>query len=148
MANEIAETIAARFVDRIGGPLQALREINERLGHVSAGSQQVVARIFNLSGADVRGIVSFYEDLRDQPAAPSHIRVCQAEACQAVGSRVLTKRLVEQLDVELHQTSARVTLDPVYCLGLCAQGPAITVNGKPYARADLLDIAALLGQTP
>lgn len=96
----------------------------------------------------MRGIVSFYEDLRDEPAAPSHIRVCQAEACQAVGGRELTRKLAERFQVELHESSLRVTLDPVYCLGLCAQGPALTINGKPYARADLLDIAALIGQSP
>ena len=143
MANEIAETIAAAFVETIGGPLRALRAINDRLGHVDGDAQAAVANLFNLSRADVRGILSFYEDLRDTPAAPTHIRVCQAEACQAVGSRDLTDRLERHFGVELHTSSTQTTLEPVYCLGLCAQGPALTVNGRPVARGDLLDLDSL-----
>ena len=83
-------------------------------------------------------MVSFYHDFRTHPAGKKIIKICQAEACQAMGSRELTSHAEKTLGIELHQTSenAEHTLEPVYCLGNCAHSPAVMINDKVYGKVD------------
>ena len=129
--------IAERFTGRIGGPITALRKIVEARGHIEPAHMATVADVFNLSAAEVRGIVSFYSDLRTEPPGRRHIRICQAEACQAVGARELTAAIADRLGIRLGETAAdgSVSLEAVYCLGLCTNGPNATVNGAPVVGA-------------
>lgn len=129
--------IAQGWSGRIGGPISALREMVERFGCIRQPHMEAVAEVFNLSRAEVRGIVSFYEDLRIEPAARKRIRICQAEACQAVGARALTAATVQRLGIALGETASdgSVSLHAVYCLGLCASGPSATVDDRPVVRA-------------
>ena len=129
--------IAERYARRVGGPITALRKIVETSGRIQRTHMETVADVFNLSVAEVRGIVSFYSDLRTKPAGRKHIRICQAEACQAVGARALTAAVTDRLGIGLGETAAdgSVSLEAVYCLGLCTNGPNATVNGSPVVRA-------------
>ena len=129
--------IAERSAGRIGGPITALRRIVETCGHIQRFHMETVADVFNLSVAEVRGIVSFYSDLRTDPAGRKHIRICQAEACQAVGARALTAAVIDKLGIGLGETAAdgSVSLEAVYCLGLCTCGPNATVNDSPVVGA-------------
>ncbi len=129
--------IAERCAGRIGGPITALRKIVETCGRIQRAHMETVADVFNLSVAEVRGIVSFYSDLRTEPAGRKHIRICQAEACQAVGARALTAAVAARLGIGLGETAAdgSVSLEAVYCLGLCTNAPNATVNGSPVVRA-------------
>ena len=141
-----ARAIAERHVGRVGGVLTALREVVAAYGYVSREQEHGVADVFNLSRAEVRGIVSFYHDLKTSPQPPAIVRICQAEACQAVGGRELTKNAEAHLGVKLGTANQQVALDAVYCLGLCAQGPSLTVDGKPVVYATVKDVAALLAE--
>ena len=130
-------TIVQCYAGRIGGPITALRRIVEACGYIQRSHIEIVADVFNLSVAEVRGIVSFYSDLRTTAPGSSHIRICQAEACQALGSRTLTASVSKKLGIGLGETSddGSVSLEAVYCLGLCTSGPNATVNGRPVVRA-------------
>lgn len=141
-----AREVAARHRQRTGGVLQALLEIVAEQGYVDRDQERAVADVFNITRAEVRGIVSFYHDLKTEPQPPLAVRVCQAEACQAVGCAALTERLEAHLGIRLGEASETAALDPVYCLGLCAQGPSMTVNDRLVARADRCDLAAELEQ--
>lgn len=135
-----ARAIAEGHLGRTGGVLQALRAVVRELGYVAREHEHVVADVFNLSRAEVRGIVSFYHDLRTAPPPPNEVRICQAEACQAVGCRELTRQAEARLGIRLGEANAQVALGAVYCLGLCAQGPSMLVNGRPVARATVDDL--------
>ena len=127
-ADAEAREIALRHRDRVGGVLRALREIVERRSYVSRTQEHHVADVFNLSRAEVRGIVSFYHDLKTKPQTPVRVRVCQAEACQSVGAREVAGHLESHLGVKLGEANDTVSLDAVYCLGLCAQAPSMMVK--------------------
>jgi len=123
----------------IGGPVTALRKIVDEFGFVDTTHMKITAEVFNLSVAEVRGIVSFYSDLITAPRGRKHIRICQAEACQAMGARTLTRAVESSVGIRLGETAAdgSVTLDPVYCLGVCASGPCATVDGQVTVRTTL-----------
>lgn len=139
-SEDLARDVALQYRDRVGGVLGALREIVARFGYVGRPHEHVVADVFNLSRAEVRGIVSFYHDLKTTPPPPVQVRVCQAEACQSVGARELTSRVEAHLGIKLGEANDAASLDAVYCLGLCAQAPSMMVDGRPLARADLCDL--------
>ncbi len=130
--------LIAPLVSEIGGPVTALRAIQEQDGWIGPEGIEAVADVFNLSRAEVRGLVAFYADFRTDPPADHIVRVCQAEACQAAGSRSLTQTLSERLGAGLgHTTPDRsLGLEAVYCLGLCARAPAVMVDGELIADAD------------
>lgn len=143
MVERNVRAVARRHLGRVGGVLQALREVVIEQGFVSEDDQRVVADVFNISRADVRGIVSFYEDLKTHPPAALRVRICQAEACQAVGGRKFTRAVEERFGLKTGDMDERVGIEPVYCLGLCAQGPAFTVNDQVYVRANELNLDAI-----
>ena len=136
--------ICARHGDRPGALIEILHDLQDALGAVPPESLAEIADRLNLSRAEVHGVVSFYHDFRERPAGAVHVKVCRAEACQAMGARAMIDAVARRHGVALGATSpAGVTLDAVYCLGLCAQSPAAMVNGRLYARldADRLDAA-------
>ena len=129
--------IATSRIDQIGGTIAALSDIVRAFGCIERRHMEIVADVFNLTVAEIRGIVSFYSDLRTTPAGRRHIRICQAEACQSVGGRELTAATAARLGINLGETAAdgSVSLEAVYCLGLCTSGPSATVDGRAVAYA-------------
>ncbi len=136
--------LCARHGDRPAALIEILHDLQEALGAVPDGALGEIAGRLNLTRAEVHGVVSFYHDFRARPAGPVQVKVCRAEACQAMGARALIERLCARQGVALGGTSAGgVTIEAVYCLGLCAQSPAAQVNGRLHARLtdDRLDAA-------
>ncbi len=130
-----AAQLALQHPQLEGALLPILHRLQERFGWIAPEAVAWVAERLNLSRAEVHGVVSFYHDFRDRPAGRQVIKLCQAEACQARGSRQVTAQLEARLGVKLGHTAPdrSLTLEPVYCLGLCGNGPAALVDGRPYA---------------
>ncbi len=122
MRGEI-ETLVARHAGTRGALLPVLHAIQHALGHVPPGAVPIIAEALNLSRAEVHGVISFYHDFRAAPAAGPVVKLCRAEACQSRGSDAVAAQFA--LD--------GVVTEPVYCLGLCAIGPAALVDGLPMA---------------
>lgn len=121
------------------GPLlPILHGLQAEFGHVPQEALPVIAEALNLSNAEVHGVVSFYHDFRREPAGRHVIKLCRAEACQSMGGDAIAARLQALLGIGFHETAkdGSVTLDPVYCLGLCACAPAALVDGEPVGRLD------------
>ncbi len=142
---DAAGEIIAGFGKRPEMLVQILAQIVERFGYVSEDGIRQLADELNLSRADVHGVVSYYHDFRTEPPGRHVVRVCQAEACQAMGSRALTDHVQGALGVELNGTADDVTLEPVYCLGNCACAPAVMIDGRTYGRVDAERFDELLG---
>lgn len=131
------------------GPLlPILHAIQESFGHVPEAAVPLIAESLNITRAEVHGVMSFYHDFRDVPAGRHVVKICRAEACQAVGANALAAATLEKLGVDWHGTSANgaVTVEPVYCLGLCACGPAAMVDGRVVGRLDTDKIDAIIAE--
>lgn len=135
---DAARAIAAGLKDMAGPLLPILHALNERFGYVDELAVPLLADVLNLSRADVHGVISFYHDFRREPAGRHVIRVCRAEACQAMGGEAVVAALEQALGIACGGTTAdgRVTVEAVYCLGNCALSPAALVDGKLYGRVD------------
>ncbi|WP_284165934.1 formate dehydrogenase subunit gamma [Frigidibacter sp. SD6-1] len=115
------------------GPLLPIfHALQAEYGHVPQLAIPVIAEVLNIGRAEVHGTMSFYHDFREEPAGRHVVKLCRAEACQAAGSDRVADHARETLGVDWHETTKNgaVTLEPVFCLGLCACGPAAMVDGK------------------
>ena len=128
--------IVRQFGARPDMLVQILQAIVMRYGWIPEETIRQLADEVNLSRADVFGVVTYYHDFRTEPPGSHIVKVCQAEACQAMGSRTLTSHARKSLGANLHETSDDVTLEPVYCLGNCACAPAVMIDGKTHGRVD------------
>jgi formate dehydrogenase subunit gamma len=129
------------------GPLlPILHDIQAAYGHIPSGAIPLIADALNLTKAEVHGVVSFYHDFREMPAGRHVVRICRAEACQAMGANTLAETVLADLGVGWHGTTPNgaVTIEPVYCLGLCACGPAAMVDDRVVGRVDRARMTALL----
>jgi formate dehydrogenase subunit gamma len=136
-ADTVREIVAAHR-DQRGSLLPILHAIQQRLGYLPAEVTPLLAEELNLSRADVHGVATFYHDFRDEPAGRTRVRICRAEACQALGAERLMASAREISGLQPGQTAAdgSLTLDQVFCLGNCALGPSIQVNGRLRGRVD------------
>lgn len=126
--------------DMPGALLPILHAIQDELGHVPPEAVADLAEALNLSRAEVHGVITYYHHFRSEPAKGAVVQVCRAEACQACGSNALWEHASQKAK------NADVTLEPVYCLGLCATAPSMSINDKPYARVSQAKFDHLLAQ--
>lgn len=135
--------------DRPGALLPVLHAVQDALGCVAPAAIALVARELNLSRAEVHGVASFYHHFRGTPPGRHVVRLCRAEACQARGARALEAHAKQVLDIDFGATSrdGAVTLEAVYCLGNCACGPSLLVDGDDlHANVTPARFDALLAQ--
>ena len=121
------------------GPLlPILHGLQAAFGHVPQAALPMIAETLNIGRAEVHGVVSFYHDFRAAPAGRHVVRICRAEACQSVGGAAVAEAALARLGVDWHGTTADggVTVKPVFCLGLCACGPSVMVDGDLHGRVD------------
>jgi formate dehydrogenase subunit gamma len=133
---EALDGVIARLKDKPGALLPILHAVQEALGHVPPAAVPVIAEALNLTRAEVHGVISFYHYFRETPPGRHTIRLCRAEACQAMNQRALEAHARRRLGVDFHHTTAggAFSLEPVYCLGNCALSPAMMVDGELYGR--------------
>lgn len=142
--------IGAEFINRFDARpemlVQILHLFMDRYGFIGEEAIRQLASELNLSRAEVHGVVSFYHDFRAEPAGRRVIKICQAESCQAMGSRALTEHAEAALGIGLSETTAdgATSLEPVYCLGNCACSPAVMVGDRVYGRVDADRLDAII----
>ena len=129
-----------------GSTLVILHALQEAFGYVPEQAVPMIASALNLSRAEVHGVFTFYHDFRREPAGKHVLKLCRAEACQAAGGDALAARAEAKLGIGIGNTTAdmRVTLEPIYCLGLCATAPSAMLDGRVVGRLNEARLDALV----
>ena len=143
-----ARDIVAEHAHLQGATLPILHALQHAFGYVDREAVPLIADALNLSKAEIVGTISFYHDFRSVPPGRPTKKVCRAEACQALGSEALQAHCKRTLGIDWHGTTAdgAVTLEPVFCLGLCAIAPAALLDDRPLARLDAAKVDAVLAE--
>ena len=138
--------VCGRLAGLDGALLPILHGVQRALGYVPAAAVAVLARQLNLSVAEVHGVVSFYHYFRTTRGGRHVVHLCRAEACQALGGRQLEAHAKRVLGIEFHGTTAdgAIRLEPVYCLGNCALGPALLLDEQLQGRVTAARFDALM----
>ena len=123
-----------------------LHAVKLDVGYIPDDSVEQIAKGFNLSRADVHGVISFYHDFKTHPAGQHCVQICRAEACQSMGSRQMNTSAL--LNIEYGETTkdGKVTLQPVYCLGNCACSPSIRIDDDIHARVSAASFDKLISE--
>jgi formate dehydrogenase subunit gamma len=129
------DDILSMHGDREGPLLPILHDVQKQFGHISEEMIRAIASAQNLTRAEVYGVVSFYHDFKSKVEPKPVVKLCRAEACKARGVEAL---------IPIADGQSRVKVEPIYCLGLCAVGPAALVEDVVYARLDADSFSALL----
>ena len=131
----IVRGVLERHADEPGALLPILHDVQDAVGCIPADAVPAIAKGLNLSRAEVHGVIKYYHHFRSEPAGRTVVQVCRAESCKACGADALMAHAEKALSVQSHHTRAdgAYTLEPVYCLGMCALSPAIMVGEKLYA---------------
>lgn len=121
-----------------GAAMPILHALQDTFGYVPDEAIPLIADALNLSRAEIFGTLTYYHDFRREPAGRQVLKICRAEACQSVGCERLVRHLGNQHGIEMGSTTAdrRLTVETVYCLGNCALGPSIMLDGEVIGRAD------------
>ena len=142
------ESILNELSGQSGALLPILHAVQAAEGYVPSDAIPMIADSLNLSRAEVHGVITYYHHFRQQPAGKHVVQICRAEACQSVGSEALAAHAVKKIGCDFHETTqdGSITLEPVYCLGQCACGPAIMINDDVHARVDPAKLDKLLAK--
>jgi len=131
-----------------GPTIVILHAMQEAFGYIPEPVIPMIAEVLNLSRAEVHGVFTFYHDFRHEPAGKHVLKLCRAEACQAAGGDAIAVRAEKKLGIAIGNTTpdGRVTLEPIYCLGLCATAPSAMIDGRVVGRLDDKRIDALVAE--
>lgn len=145
-----AGAVLRRHTGRPGAMLPILHDLQESFGYVHEDAIPLIADALNVSKAEVRGVVSFYHDFRREPAGRHVLKICRAEACQAMGVDRLLQHLSAAHGLALGDTTGdrRLTIEAVYCLGNCALSPAALLDGELIGRLDERRVDAIVRGEP
>jgi formate dehydrogenase subunit gamma len=145
---EVALKSIRGCLDREGPLLPILHALQQEFGYIDEAAEPLIAEALNITRAEVHGVMTFYHDFRRQPAGRHVLKLCRAEACQAAGGETLAARAESRLGIAFGSTTAdgRITLEPVFCLGLCSVSPSAMIDGRIVARLDEKKLDTLLAE--
>ncbi len=144
----IASAISSRYDNKPDALLEILHDIQHEMGYIPEAALPVLAKALNISRAEVHGVVSFYHEFRRKPAGRHVVKMCRAEACQSMGSNELAAAAEKTLKIRFGETTSdgSITLEAVYCLGLCATSPSLLVDERPMGRMTAEKFQALAAE--
>ena len=143
---ELIDQLVQNHAGQAGSLLPLLHDIQDQLGFIPASSVASIAEGLNLTRAEVHGVITYYHHFRSTAPGKHVIQVCRAEACQSCGSEELWALAEKLLGCNGHEPSANgmYSLEPVYCLGLCASSPAVQINDKLHSRVNEAKLTRLV----
>lgn len=129
-----------------GPALPVLRAVQEAFGYVPREAVPVIAETLNITRADLHGVMSFYHDLRQAPPGRHVLKLCRAEACQSMGAAALAEAALVRHGLHWGETTpdGALTIEPVYCLGLCSCSPSALFDEEPVGRLDSARLERLI----
>ena len=120
-----------------------MHDVQGENGYLSDEALRTIADALNISRAEVHGVVSFYHDYKREKQANQTIKICRAEACQALGADELIEDAEKAFGVKLDKGGTEIGLEAAYCLGNCALSPAVMIDDNLYGRVDLSRLKSL-----
>ena len=128
--------IATRHGQKPERLVQILVDVVRHFGYVPPDAIPLLPDTLNLSRAEVHGLVSYYHDFRRRPPGQHVLKICQAEACRAVGAARVAEDVRAISGLAPGESNPSLTVEAAYCLGNCALGPAAMFDGRPLGRVD------------
>lgn len=136
--DERAREIIAAHLSLEGPALPILHALQAEFGCVPESAVKEMASALNISRAEMHGVVTFYHDFHSAPHGRHQLKICRAESCQSMGAEKQANEFLARHKLEWGQTTpdGSLTVEAVYCLGLCAHSPAALYDNEPVGEVD------------
>lgn len=147
-SDERAREIIAAHMGLEGPALPILHALQAEFGYVPDSAVKEMAKALNISRAEMHGVVTFYHDFHSAPHGRHTLKICRAESCQSMGAEKQANDFLARHKLEWHQTTpdGSLTVEPVYCLGLCAHSPAALYDGEPIGQVDAATLDEIVAE--
>ncbi|BDV33372.1 formate dehydrogenase subunit gamma [Methylocystis sp. MJC1] len=147
-SDERAREIIAAHMGLEGPALPILHALQAEFGYVPDSAVKEMATALNISRAEMHGVVTFYHDFHSAPHGRHTLKICRAESCQSMGAEKQANDFLARQKLEWHQTTpdGSLTVEPVYCLGLCAHSPAALYDGEPIGQVDAATLDEIVAE--
>jgi len=140
--------ILARHGDDRGGLIAVLEEIQARYGYLPEEALRLLSEETGWSLVDVYGIATFYRAFSLVPRGRHLVCACLGTACHVRGAPRVVEEFERQLGIEVGQTTpdGQFTLETVNCLGACALGPVVVIDGHYFSKVRRSKVRLLLDE--
>ena len=127
---------------------QILHQVQAEYGYIPPQAIRRVAEHLNTSENEVYGVLTFYKAFRLQPRGKHLVTVCQGTSCHVRGGARVFDEMKKELGVEPGETTPdrMFSLETVNCLGCCAIGPTVVVNGTYYSQVSVEDVHSIIAE--
>ena len=150
----LARQICGDHGDRAENLLEILHGVQHEHEFLSDAALRTIAYTLNLSRAEVHGVASFYHDFKREKQAGTVVKICRAEACQALDCESLIEQAEDYFGTTLVASTDALSsagaladataLESIYCLGNCALGPAVLVGDNLYGRVGIEKLKSIV----
>jgi len=146
MGPENVSRIVEEYAGKFGGLIGILQQIQARYGYLPPEALAVVADKTGRSLSDVYGVATFFRSFSLQPRGKHVCLVCLGTACHVRGGPVVAEEFTRALGVNPRETTADrdFTLETVNCLGACALGPIVVVDGHYFSNVSPVMVKGIL----
>ena len=126
--------------------IHMLHDTQEKFGYIPAHSISQISRELKISESEIFGVLTFYKAFTLEPRGKYQITVCLGTACHVRGGVQIVEEMERKLNIKVGKTTPnrKFTLETVNCLGCCAIGPVVVVNGKYYSNITIKKVDAIL----
>jgi NADH-quinone oxidoreductase subunit E len=131
---------------REGGLISVLEEVQAKYSYLPEDVLRDISRDTGIPLVDIYGVATFYKAFSLKPRGRHLISVCLGTACHVRGGPDIAREIEHQLDIKAGETTPdrEFTLETVNCLGACAVGPVVVVDGHYFANAKISDVSRIL----
>jgi len=138
-------SIVERYKSRISSLVAVLQDISQEYGYLPEEVLHEVSRQIEVPISIFYSLATFYSSFRLEPIGKIHVCVCVGTACHVRGASKVVDTIERDLQIKAGETSkdGNFTLETVNCLGACALGPLVTVNGEYFGKMDQKKILKL-----
>jgi len=125
-----------------------LQDVQAEYNYLPREALQQVSRSVGIPLIDVVGVATFFRAFSLKPRGRHIVTVCQGTACHVRGGPKILEEFERRLGVPAGDTTAdgKFTLETVACLGCCAIGPVVVVDGDFHAQTSIRKVASIIKQ--
>jgi len=129
--------------------ISALEEIQGRYRYLPQEALILVSERLGVPLSQVYSVATFYNAFSLKRRGRHEVCVCVGTACHVRGAKRVLTRLEDNLGIKPGETTPdwNYSLDTVHCLGACALGPIVVVDGEYSGQMDSKGVDGLLAQT-
>lgn len=126
--------------------IHMLHDTQKKFGYIPAHSISQISRELKISESEIFGVLTFYKAFYLKPRGKYQITICMGTACHVRGGVQIVEEMERKLNIKVGKTTSnrKFTLETANCLGCCAIGPVVVVNGKYYSNITIKKVDAIL----